>query len=114
MGFLRELRSKGTQKIFRIPLNISVQSVLCKSRPILATRERFGHLHYFTKETALATLRDTGYRVLDSFHSYVPISAERVGWRRALLQSLKKVCFSVYPEWLARMLDGFFLMVLAE
>ncbi len=114
IGFLRELRSKGTHKIFRIPLNISIQSVLFKSRPILQARESYGHLHYFTRETALATLRDTGYRILHSFHTFAPISVERFGWRRALLKSLKKGCFSMHPEWIARLLDGFSLMVLAE
>lgn len=114
MGFLGELRSKGTHKIFRIPLNISVQSVLFKSRPILQAREAYGHLHYFTRETALATLRDTGYRIIDSFHTFSPISARRFGWKRALLKSLKKACFSLDPERFARLLDGFSLMVLAE
>jgi hypothetical protein len=114
LGFLRELRVKGVHKIFRIPLNISMQSVLLKSRPILQARQVYGHLHYFTKETALATLRDTGYCILDSFHSFAPISSEKFGWRRTLLKSFKKACFSMHPEWSVRLLDGFPLMVLAE
>jgi SAM-dependent methyltransferase len=114
LGFLRDLRSKGTHKIFRIPLNLSVQSVLFKSRPILRNREAYGHLHYFSKETALATLADTGYRIIDSFHSFAPISAKTIGRRNALLKSMKKACFALHPEWFARMVDGFSLMVLAE
>jgi hypothetical protein len=31
---------------------------------IIATRKRVGHLHYFTKETALATLEYVGYRII--------------------------------------------------
>ena len=114
LGFLRALHSKGTHQIFRIPLNLSIQSVLFKSRPILEARATYGHLHYFTRETALATLRHTGYRVLDAFHTFAPISPPRMGWPRALLKSLKKACFSLHPEWCARLLDGFSLMVLTE
>jgi hypothetical protein len=114
MGFLRNLQSRGIHKIFRIPLNLSVQSVLCKSRPILQVRESYGHLHYFTKETALATLEDTGYKIMDSFHTYSPISTETLGWKRSLLKSIKKAFFTLDREWVARLLDGFSLMVLAE
>ncbi|MGD0011072.1 MAG: class I SAM-dependent methyltransferase [Terriglobia bacterium] len=114
MGFLRKLQSRGTHKIFRIPLNLSVQSVLCKSRPILRARESYGHLHYFTKETALATLEDSGYKITDSFHSFSPISTQALGWKRSLLKSMKKVLFTLDREWVARLLDGFSLMVLAE
>ncbi len=114
IGFLAELRSKGTYKIFRIPLDISIQSVLFKSLPILKAREAYGHLHYFTRETVLATLRDTGYRIIDSFLTFSPISAARFGWKRALLKHLKEACLSLSPELCARMLDGFSLMVLAE
>ena len=114
MGFLRRLRSIGTHKIFRIPLNLSVQSVLCKSRPILRARESYGHLHYFTKETALATLGDAGYKITDSFHTFSPISTETLGRKRSLLKSMKKAFFTIDREWVARLLDGFSLMVLAE
>jgi hypothetical protein len=42
--------------------NATVQSV-ARPSPIMATREKGGHLHYFTKETAIATLLYTGHRV---------------------------------------------------
>lgn len=114
LGFLTKLKNKGRYKIFRIPLNLSVQSVLFKSRPILGARKSFGHLHYFTKETALATLKDTGYQILDLFHTFAPLSLESLGWPRYLLKSLKGICFAIQQEWLARLLDGFSLMVLTE
>ena len=114
LGFLRELRNRGTHKIFRIPLNLSVQSVLFGSRPILQARESFGHLHYFTRETALATLQGSGYRILDSFLSFAPVANGSASRGRALLRACKRACFSIHREWVARLLDGFSLMVLAE
>ena len=42
-------------------------------------RERcdVGHLHYFTKDTALAALTDTGHEIVD--HSYTSIVVDRGG-----------------------------------
>ena len=113
LGFLRQLRRIGAHTILRIPLNISIQSVLFRSAPILDTRRACGHLHYFTRETALATLEDTGYRVLDSFPTF---SEAPAGMRpgRALLRACKRSLFRLRREWVARMFDGFSLMVLAE
>ncbi len=113
IGFLQRLRPKGACTVFRVPLNLSVQSLLLGSRPILRAREEFGHLHYFTKETALAALRDAGYVVKDSFLTFSPVPSG-AGPGRTLLRSLKSACFHLNREWLARLLDGFSLMVLAE
>lgn len=67
-GFLRKLRTKGHYKIFHIPLDLSVQSVL-RNSPILKARASVGHIQYFTKDTALATLHDTGYVIVDYFYT---------------------------------------------
>src|SRR5262249_19547232 len=69
LGFLRRLGPKAMHKIFHIPLDLSVQW-LWRSTPIMREREQAGHLHYFTKETALATLEYAGYKVLS--WSYTP------------------------------------------
>ena len=64
MGFLAALRGRADHKIFHIPLDLSVQALIRGTTyPIL--REQTGHLHYFFKYTALATLRDCGYEILD-------------------------------------------------
>lgn len=67
-GFLKNLRQKSKYQIFHIPLDISVSSVL-RSTPILTARQLVGHLHYFSKETALATLKDTGYEICNYFYT---------------------------------------------
>jgi len=59
-GFLRQLKEKGRYKIFHIPLDLSVQTVF-RSSKIINVRKSSGHIHYFTKKTALATLEDTEY-----------------------------------------------------
>jgi SAM-dependent methyltransferase len=111
LGFLRKLRDRAVYKIFHIPLDLSVQSVL-RCTPIVTGRVAAGHLHYFLKETALLTLQDTGYETLDWF--YTPaldrgttLKARIAKWPRKLLALLSQ-------DWAARLLGGYSLLVLTK
>jgi len=112
LGFLRALRSKGDYKLFHIPLDLSVLRVL-RGRPIVKARRSLGHIHYFTKETALASLRDTGYSVLDHFYTG-PADALSRRWKSRILGPLRKALFSMKPDMTVRVLGGYSLMVLAR
>jgi SAM-dependent methyltransferase len=72
-AFLKEIKAKSQYKIFHVPLDISVRSVLFGH--VIRYREMYGHIHYFTKEIALRTFEDLGYEVLDYFYTIerVPI-----------------------------------------
>src|SRR6266571_229062 len=72
-SFLRQVKARSSYKIFHIPLDLSVQTLFRKNA-LSKRRDMYAHLHYFTKETALRTLRDTDYEVLDYF--YTPRSIE--------------------------------------
>ncbi|MEP6879431.1 MAG: class I SAM-dependent methyltransferase [Nitrosospira sp.] len=111
-GFLRSLREKGTYKVFHIPLDLSVQTVL-RSAPIIKQRLSVGHIHYFTKETALATLRDTGYEVVDYFYTNGSELPNR-GWKANMLKFPRKLLFWIDQDLAVRILGGFSLMVLAR
>lgn len=91
-GFLRRLRKRGRYKIFHIPLDLSVQTVL-RGSPIMRKRECVGHIHYFTKETALAALKDTGYKILDCFYTFSSIDLPCKGWKAKVLILPRKACF---------------------
>ncbi len=112
-GFLRKVRTKGSYKIFHIPLDLSVQMVF-RSSPIMESRANLGHLHYFTKETALATLRDTGFEVLDYFYTSGSLDLPNRGWKANLLKIPRRLFFSLHQDFTARVLGGFSLMVLAK
>ncbi|MBW2324771.1 MAG: class I SAM-dependent methyltransferase [Deltaproteobacteria bacterium] len=112
-GFLRKLKKKGTYKIFHIPLDLSVLTVL-RSTPILKGRQSFGHIHYFTKETALATLKDTGYEVVDYFYTRAFLKLPRYrGWKINLMKLSRSLCFSLHHDLAVRILGRFSLLVLA-
>ena len=113
LGFLRSLRAHGTHFAFHIPLDLSVQTVL-RSSPILDGRASVGHLHYFTKETALATLVDTGYDVIDHFYTASSLDAPNLRLKPRLIKLPRRLAFKLNPNLAARVLGGWSLMVLAQ
>lgn len=112
-NFIKEIKSKSEYKIFHIPLDISVQSVL-RSNPIMDLRKSVGHIHYFTKETALESLRDTGYEVLDYFYTagYVDLPAKSL--RNHIARIPRKMLYAINQDLAVRILGGYSLMVLAR
>jgi 2-polyprenyl-3-methyl-5-hydroxy-6-metoxy-1,4-benzoquinol methylase len=112
LDFLRQLKPKSTYKIFHIPLDMSVQFVL-RAEPILWMRKNVGHLHYFMKDTALSTLEDTGYKIVDYF--YTPQHVDLAKTLKAQLLKLpRKILFAMHPDLVVRLLGGYSLLVLAE
>lgn len=112
LGFLAKLREHGRAFIFHIPLDISVQSVF-RSRPILTARRNVGHLHYFTKETALASLEYAGYRILDRFYTASDVELSHRGWKANLMKLPRAVLFRMNQDLSVRLLGGYSLLVLA-
>jgi hypothetical protein len=111
MGLVRDIRSKGKYKLFHIPLDLSIQAVARKNG-LLRRRDDHAHLHYFTKETALRTLTDVGYQLVD--HFYTPRCIE-LGDKfvQRIARLPRKVCFGISPDLAVRLLGGYSLMVLA-
>jgi len=110
--FLREVRPQATHKIFHFPLDLSVQAVL-REQGLMTRRELHAHLHYFSKETALQTLKDTGYKLQDYW--YLPRSNE-IG--PSLLQKAfrlpRAISFAIHRDLAVRVLGGYSLMILAS
>ena len=112
-GFLRLLRAKADYKVFHIPLELSAQEVM-RARPLIDARRKVGHIHHFSKETALATLEDCGYQVIDHFYTSGRTELPGLSWKAQLLKWPRNALFRVSPDATARMLGGYSLMVLAK
>jgi SAM-dependent methyltransferase len=110
--FLYDLKEKGRHKVFHIPLDLSVQTVLRKNA-LLKRRNMYGHLHYFTRETALETLRETGYEILDCFYTPRANSLGADSTQR-LLKLPRRILFGLHEDLAVRVLGGYSLMVLAR
>jgi hypothetical protein len=107
LGFLRNLRGKSEYKIFHIPLDLSCHSLL-RDIP-MRNRESVGHLHYFTRNTALATLRDCGYEVIDDFYTAcIEVHPTKFS------TLVRRAAYKMSPDATVLLLGGYALMVLAR
>lgn len=111
--FLKNLREKGLFKIFHIPLDLSVQTVL-RNSPILKVRQKVGHIHYFTKETALAILNETGYKILDYFYTAGSIDLPEKSFKSLLARLPRKILYKLNKDITVRILGGYSLIVLTK
>ena len=113
ISFLKKIREIGTYKVFHIPLDLSVQSVL-RSRPIMKLRENVGHIHYFYKETALAALSDCGYEIIDHHYTASRLELPNQALSSKLMQLPRRMAYAVNRDFAVRVLGGYSLMVLAR
>lgn len=63
--FLTKLKDKGDFFLFNIPLEISLFSMIRKKNIFKDSFNNVGHLHFYTKRTALLTLENLGFKILD-------------------------------------------------
>ena len=64
-NFLKKLKDKGDFFLFNIPLEISLFSMIRKKNIFKHSFENVGHLHFYTKRTALLTLENIGFKILN-------------------------------------------------
>lgn len=112
-SFLKKLKNKARYKIFHIPLDLSVQSVL-RSKPIIERRKKVGHIHYFTKDIAFATLIDAGYKITDWKYTADTLELPAKSTLSAFARLPRKIAFALNKDLAVRILGGWSLLVLAE
>jgi 2-polyprenyl-3-methyl-5-hydroxy-6-metoxy-1,4-benzoquinol methylase len=108
-GFLRGLRDRAELKLFHFPLDMTAQMV-ARAHKITEVRKTLGHLHYFSKETALFALQDTGYQVLDW---HLTSFAAR-SWKSQFARLPRRALACLNLEFTIRVLGGYAMMVLAR
>jgi SAM-dependent methyltransferase len=113
MSFLRKLSRRARWFVFHIPLEMHL-SALLRDRQLHARRQ-VGHLHYFSRATALATLEDTGYRIVNV--EYTKLSQETQEGRRTLTivaNLFRAGAQAVSVDLAAKLLGGYSLLVLCR
>lgn len=111
-GFLRSLRKNTEYIVAHIPLDLSLLSLLIDTP--MANRRSAGHVHYFTKTTALALLSDTGYTVHDWFYPTGAHFLPHKHWRTGLASVFRAAGERIAPGLNAVLLGGASIMVLAH
>jgi len=110
---LRGIKHKAEHKIFHIPLDLSVQTVLRRSG-LIKVRDWYGHLHYFNKDIALRMLSELDYHVIDYYYTARAIEQPTRELARNLLKLPRKLLFALHQDFAARILGGWSLLVLAK
>jgi len=116
LGFLESLRARAGWFIFHIPIDLSVQSINHRSTTVLEKRRKYGHLHAFTREMALATLTDAGYEVVDHFYTNDHEIDNRPprGLRPSLVYRFRRWLFQRKPDLAVYLFASFNCLVLAR
>jgi hypothetical protein len=112
-AFLRDIKPKADYKVLHIPLDASILNVWRVS-PLLRLRASVGHIHYFTRETALAVMSDVGYEVIDSWYTLGSIELPVKSFTARIAKPIRTLLFSTHQDFAARLMGGFSLMVLAR
>jgi cyclopropane fatty-acyl-phospholipid synthase-like methyltransferase len=110
-SFLRNLRKTGKNFLFHIPLDMSAQMV-ARGAPIQRVRDEVGHIHYFSKDSALASLRECGYKIGGSFYT-CGADGNYNGRLFRMMKIPRKIAFAFNPNLAVRVLGGYSLMVWA-
>jgi SAM-dependent methyltransferase len=114
MGFLRQCRSLATYKVYHIPLDIHVSSVIRNT--FEQARHHLGHIHYFTADSALATLRDTEHEIIDYCYtnSALDLFKNHPALKTAIANFPRRLLGQINVALTARLLGGYSLLVLTR
>lgn len=112
MGFIKTCKTKAKYTIFHIPLDMSVQMVL--RNKLISVRKSIGHLHYFMKDTALATLEDSGFEIVDHFYTPGMLELTKKTTASKIGYLPRKLMYMINEDFAAKTIGGFALLVLAK
>ena len=113
ISFAKKLKPMAEYKIFHIPLDLSAQSVI-RARPIMGLRRDVGHLHYFFKQTALATLEDCGYTIIDHAYTASRLELPNQALSSRVMRLPRRAMYAINPDLAVRLMGGYSLLVLAQ
>lgn len=112
IGFIEEAGTRATYKIYHIPLDMNLSSLV--RNKVMDARNAVGHLHYFSKDTALATLRDAGQEVVDYFYTSGALNTQHKTLQTKIANIPRRLMFNLHPDWVVKITGGYSLMVLTK
>lgn len=111
--FLEDARKWGKWFVFHVPLDLSVTTV-ARGYPLINGRNKSGHIHYYTKDLALATLKDTGYDIVDWRYTGASLNSPHRGLITRLVAPLRRLLYLINHDLAVRVVGGETLIVLAR
>lgn len=111
IGFISKAKSKADYIIFHIPLDLSISSLL--RNKLIHARNSVGHLHYFSKDTALATLDYCDLEIIDFSYTSGAIALGKK-LRTKILNLVRSLFFVLNKDLTVKIFGGYSLLVLAK
>ena len=111
--FLERLRDAAEHFVLHIPLDLSALSVL-RERPLVEVRAKVGHIHYYTKSLALATVQECGFEVLSWRYSGAALYSPGKSLKTRLAMLPRRLLYALHKDIGVRALGGETLLVLAR
>jgi len=112
-AFLRRLAARTANLIVHFPLDLHLTNLVL-ARRFRRLRENYGHIHYFTKDTAIRALHDAGFTVIDHFYTEWVHELPEAGLRGQLQRYACKLLMPLAPDLTARVFGGSSLLILAR
>lgn len=112
-GLLRSLHLVADRAVFHIPLDMNAQHV-ARPTAIMDARRILGHLHYFSRETALATLAETGWIVQIERFTDSGLDAPNPSWKVRAARGPRRIAMMINKHAAVRLFGGSSLMVFAH
>ena len=110
--FLEMSKQHAQYFVFHIPLDLSASSVV-RGKPLLVSRNKVGHLHLYTKELALETLRGSGFKVIDWQYTGASLNLPNRSFKTRSACFPRRILSFINKDWGVRLLGGETLVVLA-
>jgi len=113
LGFIKKCHVKAKNIIFHIPLDLNIMRIL--KNGLIAKRNSVGHLHYFTKETAIATLEYSGLEIIDFFYTeeFIDLAVKKT-IKEKLFFRVQKFIYKINKDFAVRLFGGASLIVLTK
>ena len=108
-SFIRDLTGISDRILFHIPLDLNVQMV-ARMSPLMRVRKEVGHIHYFSKDTAIATLEECGLNIEGWFYTFGG-DGTYAGKIYRMLKWPRKIAYAINRDLAVRWLGGWSLMV---
>lgn len=112
-AFARDLAQIATHQLFHIPLDMNALSV-ARGWPVMDARSQIGHLHYFTRDTAIALLRECGLEIVAERYTPWAIDQSDKTWKKRIAAWPRRIAFQLAPHASVRLLGGWSLLVLTR
>ena len=111
--YLRSIKDNSQYKILHIPLEFFAVSAIYE-KLLINQRKKVGHLHYFTKDIALAMLEELDYEIVDYFYTPGYTLSRNYGFKDKLIKIPRMIFSHISVDLTARIFGGFSLMVLVK